>query len=132
MREDIRLLALLSESIALLDVMTNAFAYLVITSPAGSYVRPELHGKYSIAALYVVSYISTLGVSSTMMDICIHNFAVHEFSSCHSHHDHQSRIVHCRKWAPGYQRRPSSCFRKNDGRPLQGAALYYNDRAKYG
>eukprot|EP00897_Mesotaenium_endlicherianum_P005294 jgi/Mesen1/4793/ME000243S03968 len=40
-RQNLRLLALLSESISLLDMLANSFAFMVSTSPPGTYKRPE-------------------------------------------------------------------------------------------
>ncbi|XP_024357245.1 DNA mismatch repair protein MSH4 isoform X2 [Physcomitrium patens] len=40
-REDLRLLTSLSESLALLDMMVNSFANLISTNPEESYIRPE-------------------------------------------------------------------------------------------
>ncbi|KAG0612973.1 hypothetical protein M758_6G066700 [Ceratodon purpureus] len=40
-REDLRLLTSLSESLALLDMMVNSFVNLISTKPAESYIRPE-------------------------------------------------------------------------------------------
>lgn len=44
-REDLRLLTSLSESLALLDMMVNSFANLISTNPEESYIRPEFTGK---------------------------------------------------------------------------------------
>lgn len=44
-REDLRLLTSLSESLALLDMMVNSFANLISTKPAETYVRPEFTGN---------------------------------------------------------------------------------------
>jgi len=46
-REDLRLLTSLSESLALLEMMVNSFANLISTKPAESYVRPEFTGNSS-------------------------------------------------------------------------------------
>lgn len=46
-REDLRLLTSLSESLALLDMMVNSFANLISTKPAETYVRPEFTGTSS-------------------------------------------------------------------------------------
>ena len=46
-REDLRLLTSLSESLALLAMMVNSFANLISTKPAQSYVRPEFTGNIS-------------------------------------------------------------------------------------
>lgn len=44
-REDLRLLTLLSESLSLLDMVVNSFGNLVSTKPDKSYVRPEFTGE---------------------------------------------------------------------------------------
>ena len=46
-REDLRLLTSLSESLALLDMMVNSFANLISTKPVESYIRPEFTGNNS-------------------------------------------------------------------------------------
>ncbi|KAL2651368.1 hypothetical protein R1flu_019496 [Riccia fluitans] len=48
-RKDIRYLALLSESLSLLDMMVNSFATLVITRLPATYVRPEFSENGPIA-----------------------------------------------------------------------------------
>ncbi|KAJ7520528.1 hypothetical protein O6H91_19G009400 [Diphasiastrum complanatum] len=51
-REDIFLLILLAESVSLMDMMVNSFAYLVVNKSLGSYNRPEFteNGPVAIEA----------------------------------------------------------------------------------
>lgn len=48
-RDDITLLTLLSESISLLDMIANSFAYMVAGKQVGSYARPEFTDDGPIA-----------------------------------------------------------------------------------